>query len=261
MAIKETVVLEVDVNSALKGAAQLTQELAALKKEKQALDKEIGNATPTDAQAKALTLLTNRIAVVTKEQRAFNGIIQNTAQALKAEEGSIEGNRRALSALTAEYIKLAKPPKELTDKIKQLSDTLKQQEGAIGNTSRNVGNYKESILEAAKGLGGFGNMLSGVNKGLLTGGDYTSNFAGKFVPFLAGGAIGLGLAAIVAAMELIKIGLERNSEAAEAVERAFAGVNNVIGLLADKTLKGLGDQFDKIRLKKCLQSWKLRLRT
>lgn len=81
----------------------------------------------------------------------------------KFQNNSISANRALLKDLTAQYIELQNPSQKATDTIRRLSDTLKQQEGAIGDTRRNVGNYRESILQAAASLPFLGKGIQGIN--------------------------------------------------------------------------------------------------
>ena len=74
-------------------------------------------------------------------------------------EGSNEQLRAQLSLVTAQYNALSKEQRENTEegqKLKQqvsdLTATLKENESAVGDNRRNVGNYKESIVEAANEL-------------------------------------------------------------------------------------------------------------
>ncbi len=78
---------------------------------------------------------------------------------------SIKQNRELLKELNAEYIRIAKPTKEQTDRLKGLTDTLKEQEGAIGNNTRNVGNYKEAFQGVLSTIPGLQNGLGGIANG------------------------------------------------------------------------------------------------
>ena len=78
---------------------------------------------------------------------------------------SIKQNRELLKELNAEYIRLAKPTKEQTDRLKSLTDTLKAQESAIGDNRRNVGNYSDSFKGLIGQFPALQNGLTGVGNG------------------------------------------------------------------------------------------------
>lgn len=134
--------INLDQDKALKDLVALKDRIAILKTEQKALDATTAEGKIQYAAYQA------QITNLTKESRGLENALQHTAGAFNFEAGSIAANRAEYNKLVAELKNLAKPSQEQIDRAKQLSDRLKEQEKALGNTSRNVGNYAESIKEA-----------------------------------------------------------------------------------------------------------------
>lgn len=120
--------------------------------------------------------------------RIITKTMQNQLKQEKAQENSLVSLRAKLSNLTAEYDALSEAERkgasgtELKNKINEVTDALKGAEEETHRYYRNVGNYKEAIMEAANAnipfvqqinvmvtsLGGVRNYLSGVKTEMLT---------------------------------------------------------------------------------------------
>ena len=96
----------------------------------------------------AIASYNDSIRIVTKS-------IHNQLKAEKEQEGSLISLRAKLSNLTAEYDALSEADRkaargeELKKNINELTDTLKNGEEETQRYYRSVGNYKDSIIEAA----------------------------------------------------------------------------------------------------------------
>lgn len=159
--------LEIDAQKGIQNIISVKDRIAALKKEQAEL-----NLTTAEGR-KTYEAYNAQIKALTKEQKSLELAVEKTAAGFEFEAGSIAANRAELSKLTAEYKNLANPTKEQTNRIKELSDRLKEQESAIGNTSRNVGNYKEALVGIQSQIGAFGPEVqklvvgfNGVSQGL-----------------------------------------------------------------------------------------------
>lgn len=159
--------LEIDAQKGIQNIISVKDRIAALKKEQAEL-----NLTTVEGR-KTYEAYNAQIKALTKEQKSLELAVEKTAAGFEFEAGSIAANRAELSKLTAEYKNLANPTKEQTNRIKELSDRLKEQESAIGNTSRNVGNYKEALVGIQSQIGAFGPEVqklvvgfNGVSQGL-----------------------------------------------------------------------------------------------
>lgn len=88
--------------------------------------------------------------------RIINKQIQNERKEQTELEGSLVSLRAKLSNLTAEYDKLSRAERESDGgkkkaaEIKAISDELKGAEEVTGRFYRNVGNYKDAMLQAAE---------------------------------------------------------------------------------------------------------------
>lgn len=244
--------IEIDQSKSLTEIVALKDRIAKLKTEQKELN------TTTLEGKKQYEAYNASIKSLTKEQKALENQVEKTVTALDAEEGSIARNRAELSKLTAEYLKTGKPTKEQTDRIKALSDRLKEQESAIGDNRRNVGNYRESILELSNSTGLFGSQVGAINQGFvgLKGGLST---AVKGFGTLKGAIISTGIGAlIVALISLIQYFTTTDTGATqlagimgglgEVVRRItgfFAGLGKAIVDLSSGT-KDLGDTLEGI---------------
>ena len=114
--------------------------------------------------------------------------MQNQLKQEKAQENSLVSLRAQLSNLTAEYDALSEAERNadtgmnIKNRINEVTDALKGAEEETQRYYRNVGNYKEAIMEAANAnipfvqqinvmvtsLGGVRNYLSEVKTEMLT---------------------------------------------------------------------------------------------
>lgn len=155
-------ILDIHVNyaDALKGIQKYKEELERLKEVEKELDKN------SEGYEEELELISAKRREAQAEIRGLRKEIQNNIKQEKAQEGSLKQLRATLSNLTAEYDRLGnaeekdrKRKEQLVKEISDLTDEIKSQEEATQRYSRNVGNYKNSILEAIGLNGGFGSSL------------------------------------------------------------------------------------------------------
>lgn len=200
---KESLIIEINAADGIENLAKLNAELENLKKNKAELQAIVNDESKANDIRKEAAKNLEAVNIAIKQQtqeyktqqnilNAYVGVKKREVDTVNLSNNSIKTNRELLKQLTAQYIELEKPPKELTDKIKTLSDTLKQQEGAIGDTRRNVGNYKNDILDAIGNLQIFGTNIQGTIGGIK---GFTDGIAA------AGGGI-RGLGAVISANPL-----------------------------------------------------------
>lgn len=155
-------ILDIHVNyaDALKGIQKYKEELERLKAVEKELDKN------SEGYEEELELISAKRREAQAEIRGLRKEIQNNIKQEKAQEGSLKQLRATLSNLTAEYDRLGnaeekdrKRKEQLVKEISDLTDEIKSQEEATQRYYRNVGNYKNSILEAIGLNGGFGSSL------------------------------------------------------------------------------------------------------
>lgn len=185
--------IEVEQSKSITQLVSLKDRVKQLKEEQKQL-----NLTTIEGR-KANEAYNAQIKALTKEQKSLELAIEKTAASFEFEAGSIAHNRAELSRLTAEYKNLANPTKEQTQRIKDLSDRLKEQESAIGNNTRNVGNYKDAILQISGSTGLFGNQIGLLQQGFGGLKGALSTVAGGFKT-LRGAIISTGIGALIVAL-------------------------------------------------------------
>lgn len=104
--------------------------------------------------------------------RDIEKVVKNQIKLDHEQEGSLRGMRAELSNLTREYDALSREEREnekvggaLAKQINDLTDELKEAEEETGRYYRNVGNYKNSILEAIGLNNQFGESLMNLGEG------------------------------------------------------------------------------------------------
>jgi hypothetical protein len=166
----EILAIKLDAEGALKELTDIGLQLRKVADAKKALEEAYKSGKKTEEEyVRGMIELKTQTQSLNNQQSAYQRTLTASQTLLKQNTGSIEENRARLSGLTAQYIKLSKEEREnvevgvrMQKEIKKLSDDLKEQESAIGNTSRNVGNYKDAIKDAIGGMGGFGKAVEGV---------------------------------------------------------------------------------------------------
>lgn len=231
---KEELIIEINVEGATGQLAGLRQELDKLIDMRQELNEKSkqGDLEATKDLEKLNSVIRNTQTEYKAQQRVLDGYtnsVKSNADKQNFANNSIQTNRDLLKQLTAQYIQLKNPSQQATDSLKKLSDTLKQQEAAIGNTSRNVGNYKEAfvgafqtITSSVPALKGFQTAQLGVNAAM------NANPAG----------------AVVLIFQALYEIFQQNAEVADQVSFAIDGVTKAIGAIVDGVVDTITN-FDK----------------
>ena len=191
--------------------------------ERQKRLKEAGKTTGDEFQ-KNSAQLKNLKRNYSENQRILQGLITTQAGQIQ----TVGEARRSLSALSARWTQVTKLYGEnsaestrLQKKMKETSDRLKTLEKDTGNTSRNVGNYKEDIKGAMSETSAFGGVLPGAVGGLRQFG--TALKALSKIPIL------LLITALVAGLSKLKDLFLKNQEAAD----KFAKIKEKVGAALD----------------------------
>lgn len=151
----------------------LTDQLKEARKERDKTAKEInGDLNP------AYTTAAQKVAGLEKKIKDIKDENREAAKSFNENAGSINDLRAILRKATKEYDNLSKEEREnekigglLQKQILELVNELKKLEKQTGRTNRNVGNYKDSILSAAKESLLFAGSIVGVTSildGLIT---------------------------------------------------------------------------------------------
>ena len=187
---------------------------------------------------------------LTNTVRENTRVLDANAKISRSTSGSIAELRESVKTLQAQYVNLSKAEREneavggaLQKQIKAQNDELKSLEQGIGITSRNVGNYTESILSAADGTGLFTKAqqaMAAAQKAIKTATDLSTTSTKSFGSALA--ATGIG-AIIVVLGSLISF-LTRTQRGMDLVAQATSAVSTFVGVVVD-AFSALGEQIIK----------------
>ena len=151
--------IKVNYSAAIKGIAAYRSQIEELKKTEQELKEQLKK---TDSSSKEYQKLNEQLvetranmSSLKDEVRILERFTKNQITQQALEEGSLRSLRAELSQLTALYDSLSEKERqssrgeELRNKINEVTDALKKGEEETQRYYRNVGNYKNAIIEAA----------------------------------------------------------------------------------------------------------------
>lgn len=108
--------------------------------------------------------------------------IQNRDKQMKSEADTLEKMRARLSNMYAEYAKIPVGTKAFTDQqkaIKELKDKIDDAEQSAGHFQRNVGNYKQGVVDAFQQMGiPIGSISEGLSQARVMMGGLTTATGG-----------------------------------------------------------------------------------
>lgn len=158
-------ILDLDLNfdKLITSTAEAKAALANYKTELNAL--KVANK----GNSEEAVILEARIKAVSNEVRVNTKLVSDATQAGNGQNLTIEQLRKALSVVSVQWARLTQDERENTEEGKkltaqktELTASLKKEEAATGDARRNVGNYAESIVDAAKKMGLFGGTFGGI---------------------------------------------------------------------------------------------------
>lgn len=180
--------IKVNYSTAIKGIAAYRSQIEELKKTEQELKEQLKK---TDSSSKGYQKLNEQLvetranmSSLKDEVRILERFTKNQITQQALEEGSLRSLRAELSQLTALYDSLSEKERqssrgeELRNKINEVTDALKKGEEETQRYYRNVGNYKNAIIEAADANVPF---ISSINQLVISVGglrDYFSSLNG-----------------------------------------------------------------------------------
>lgn len=236
MTTEEQKILQITVkyDDAVKGIVKYRQGIedleAAEKKLKQ--DFKDGKVTSTEyarqmvANKEAVKQYKDNIRVLSKE-------IQNNLKREKEQEGSLKSLRAQLSNATKAYDEMSRAErqgakgKELQKHINEITTELKAAEEETQRFYRNVGNYKQSILDAVAGNNRFAKSLLSIGGGGGAG-------AGAGAAMGAAGLAAAGVGALVAGIYTLKGVMSSAVDLIVDFEKANSNLAAVLGTTSDK---------------------------
>ena len=159
--------IKVSYDKAVEGIRAYRAEIEALKQREKALSEELENGTVT-RQEYDKEVEIGKVAQKNyrDEIRTLQKEIQNNIRQQQQQEGSLKQLRAELSNATKAYDEMSRTEregakgKELQEHIKEITKELKGAEEETDRFYRNVGNYRNSIVEAITGNNQFASSLS-----------------------------------------------------------------------------------------------------
>ena len=242
-AIKAIAEYQTKIDKAKEAEAKLKEQLKAGDIKRQQYNEEM-------AASKAyINDCNDSIRVITKT-------MQNQLKQEKAQENSLVSLRAKLSNLTAEYDALSEAERkgasgtELKNKINEVTDALKGAEEETQRYYRNVGNYKEAIMEAANAnipfvqqinvmvtsLGEVRNYLSGVKTEMLTVSTTTTGWI-KVLKLLKVALLGTGIGVLIVALGSLVSWFTKTQKGVEAANKIMGALGATVNVLIDRTGK------------------------
>lgn len=294
MANEQTTVLNIEVNYAdgIKAIAEYKMQIDALKKTEQEYKKQLkeyseqlkkkeinqeeyNNKLQEYNEKMADSKL--KTAELNDAARTMEKQLSNQLKIQKENEGSLKQMRAELSNMTAAYDAMSKAEREsaeglaLKDKINETTTALKGAEEETQRYYRNVGNYTNSIIEAAnanipfvneinnsitalKGLGGYlkdvGDEIKNIGvqfktaqaetvgmttaqKGLTT----ALNLTSAAFKVLKVAIISTGIGALVIALGSLLSYFTKTQAGIELASKAMAGLGAVVNVIIDRLSK------------------------
>lgn len=259
MAEKVEKILDIKVNysDAIKAIAEYQKKIDAAREaeknlKKQLKDGEISRQQYNEAMASTKAI----IADYNDSIRIINKTVQNQLKQEKEQEGSLRSLRAQLSNLTAEYDALSEAERkgargeELKKSINEVTNALKEGEEETQRYYRNVGNYKEAIMEAANAnvpfiqqinimvtsLGGVKNYVAGVNQNLIKIAKTTTGLT-RVVKLLGTAMLGLGIGTLLVALASLVSWFTKTQKGVETANKIMGALGATIDILIDRAGK------------------------
>jgi len=249
---EENILLRVGVD--LDQVSKSEQAIVKAREEVQRLKDEIPKLTERYGKnsveiARNGAQIKNQNQIIRENERVL--IASNKLQ--EKNDGSIKSLRESVKTLTAEYVGLTKEERENTQAGRDLqarilaqTNELKKLEKQIGNTSRNVGNYKDDVKEAIAETGLFGGAIQTYTKAKKLATIATKSFGNALI------ATGLGaflvlLGSLVTFLRESEEGSKRFQVALKAVEIIFGNITSLIGDFGGKIVAFFDDPVESIK--------------
>lgn len=244
------------LNDATQNVARLKDENKKLQEQQKKLSKQMQEeGADVEALSKEMAENTKQMAANNAQIEANNRVIKsNTAMLQMATLANVDENstldekrqllnavQKAYGSMTAEQKAAAGGAAQIEQQIKKLSDAVKAQEAAIGDNRRNVGNYTESIIEAANKMGGFGGSIVGIISPIKSATGAMKAMAAT--PLIA--IISLAVNILMKLHERFK-GNAAAMEKLNEIFGVFAGIGNIVNVIIDKIAEGVGWLAEKV---------------
>lgn len=250
--------IKVNYNKAIKAIAEYQTKIDAAREAEKNLKKELHNGNISRQQyneemaaSKAyITDCNDSIRIITKT-------MQNQMKQEREQEGSLRSLRAELSNLTAEYDALSEADREnaeiggvLKDRINEVTDALKGAEEETQRYYRNVGNYKEAIIEAADANIPFIQQINEMVTSLSGVGSYLRGIKGEFASVTAStvgwtrvlkllrvALVSTGIGVLVVALGSLVSYFAKTQKGIELANKLMASLGATVNVLVDRVSK------------------------
>ena len=165
----QQVIIEIETNysEAVKLMAQYRAEADRFRQANADLKKELKEGKISQEEYNIQTAAnTAQMKNASEAASTWERTVRNSLKVDQEKGGSLKQYMAQLSILTNQYKSLSEEERNsaegvaLKDKINEITDALKGSEEEIQLYQRNVGNYKQSIIDAVAGTGKFGEMIA-----------------------------------------------------------------------------------------------------
>lgn len=249
--------IKVNYNEAIKSIAEYQTKIdtardAEKNLKKQLKDGEISRQQYNEEMAASKAYIADcndSIRIITKT-------MQNQIKQEKEQEGSLRSLRAELSNLTSEYDAMSEAERkgakgeELKNKINEVTDALKGAEEETQRYYRNVGNYKNAIIEAANAnipfveqinqmvtaLGGLKDYFSGVKGEMVAVSAGTSGLT-KVLKLLKVALVSTGIGALVVALGSLVAWFTKTQKGVETANKIMGALGATINVIIDRASK------------------------
>lgn len=249
--------IKVNYNEAVKAIAEYQTKIDAARDAEKNLKKQLKDGEISRQQYNE-EMAASKIAIADYNDaiRIINKTVQNQIKQEKEQEGSLKALRAQLSNLTAEYDALSETERkgasgeELKNKINEVTDALKDGEEETQRYYRNVGNYKEAIIEAANAnipfveqinqmvtsVTGLKDYLSGVKEEMVAVTSGTSGLT-KVLKLLKVALVSTGIGALVVALGSLVSWFTKTQKGVETANKIMGAFGATVNVIIDRVSK------------------------
>lgn len=249
--------IKVNYSEAIKAIAEYQTKIDEARETEKQLKKQLSEGKISRQEYnEAMAASKAAIADYNDSIRIINKTIQNQLKQEKEQEGSLKALRAELSNLTSEYDALSEAERngakgeELKNKINEVTDALKGAEEETQRYYRNVGNYKEAIMEAANAnipfiqqinimvtsLGGVKDYLTGVKSEMIAVSATTTGWV-KVLKLLKVALVSTGIGALIVALGSLVSWFTKTQKGVETANKIMAALGATVDVLIDRASK------------------------
>lgn len=249
--------IKVNYNEAIKAIAEYQTKIDKAREAESKLKKQLKDGEITRQQYnEEMAASKAYVADCNDSIRIITKTMQNQIKQEKEQEGSLRSLRAELSNLTSEYDALSETERkgargeELKNEINEVTDALKGAEEETQRYYRNVGNYKNAIIEAANAnipfveqinqmvtvLGGMKDYFSGVKGEIVAVTESTSGLT-KVLKLLKVALVSTGIGALVVALGSLVAWFTKTQKGVETSNKIMASLGATIDVLIDRAAK------------------------